>query len=172
VRRVTIHARKAWLRGLSPKENREVPPLQYALVHQMAQDFPDMHLSINGGVTTLDEVRAHLDAGMAGVMIGRAAYHDPASVLLDADAVVFGHDAIGQTAHDIAREMLPYIERHLSGGGRLHEITRHMLGLFTGRPGARAWRRALSEGAAHWGAGPDLVEHALEQVPESEPALS
>lgn len=172
VRRATIHARKAWLQGLSPKENREVPPLQYELVHRMALAFPDMHLSINGGVTTHDEVRAHLDAGMAGVMIGRAAYHDPASVLLDADAVVFGQPPSGQNAHDIARAMLPYIERHLAGGGRLHEITRHMLGLFTGRPGARAWRRVLSEGATRPGAGPDLLEHALEQVPETEPALS
>jgi tRNA-dihydrouridine synthase A len=166
VRRATIHARKAWLQGLSPKENREVPPLNYALVHRMARDFPDMHLSVNGGVSTLDEVRMHLEAGMAGVMIGRVAYHDPASVLLGADAAIFGHASSGASAHDIARAMLPYIERHLASGGRLHEITRHMLGLFTGRPGARAWRRLLSEGATKPGAGPALLLDALSRVPE------
>ncbi|GKY88011.1 tRNA-dihydrouridine(20/20a) synthase [Sinisalibacter aestuarii] len=166
VTRATIHARKAWLQGLSPKENREVPPLNYDLVYRMARDFPDMSLSINGGVATLDEARAHLAAGMDGVMIGRRAYHDPAPVLLDADEAIFGAAPGGDSAHDIARAMLPYIERHLAAGGRLHEITRHMLGLFTGRPGARAWRRVLSEGATKPGAGPALVEEALAQVPE------
>jgi len=166
VRRMTIHARKAWLKGLSPKENRDVPPLEYALVHQMKRAFPDMHLTINGGMANLDEARAQLAAGMDGVMIGRAAYHDPASVLLEADAVIFGTPPSGQTAHDIARAMLPYIERHLAGGGRLHEVTRHMLGLFTGRTGARAWRRVLSQGAVRKGAGPELVLDALGQVPE------
>jgi tRNA-dihydrouridine synthase A len=166
VSRVTIHARKAWLKGLSPKENREVPPLQYPLVHDMKRAFGDMHLSINGGIATLDAARAHLDAGMDGVMIGRAAYHDPASVLLNADAAIFGAAPTGQTAHDVARAMLPYIARHLAGGGRLHEITRHMLGLFAGRPGARAWRRVLSEGATKPGAGVALVLDALARVPE------
>ncbi|MEJ2021415.1 MAG: tRNA dihydrouridine(20/20a) synthase DusA, partial [Maritimibacter sp.] len=166
VTRATIHARKAWLQGLSPKENRDVPPLDYALVHQMKRDFPDMHLSINGGIATLDEVRAQLAAGMDGVMIGRAAYHDPASVLLEADALIFGGEPAGQSAHDVARAMLPYIERHLAAGGKLHDITRHMLGLFTGRPGARIWRRMLSEGAHKPGAGPELVAAALAEVPE------
>ncbi|MEJ2020197.1 MAG: tRNA-dihydrouridine synthase, partial [Maritimibacter sp.] len=166
VTRATIHARKAWLQGLSPKENRDVPPLDYELVHQMKRDFPDMHLSINGGIATLDEARAQLAAGMDGVMIGRAAYHDPASVLLEADALIFGGEPAGQSAHDVARAMLPYIEAHLAAGGKLHDITRHMLGLFTGRPGARIWRRMLSEGAHKPGAGPELVAAALAEVPE------
>ncbi|MEJ1997583.1 MAG: tRNA dihydrouridine(20/20a) synthase DusA [Maritimibacter sp.] len=166
VTRATIHARKAWLQGLSPKENRDVPPLDYELVHQMKRDFPDMHRSINGGIATLDEARAQLAAGMDGVMIGRAAYHDPASVLLEADALIFGGEPAGQSAHDVARAMLPYIEAHLAAGGKLHDITRHMLGLFTGRPGARIWRRMLSEGAHKPGAGPELVAAALAEVPE------
>ncbi|MEJ1993563.1 MAG: tRNA dihydrouridine(20/20a) synthase DusA [Maritimibacter sp.] len=166
VTRATIHARKAWLQGLSPKENRDVPPLDYELVHQMKRDFPDMHLSINGGIATLDEARAQLAAGMDGVMIGRAAYHDPASVLLEADALIFGGEPAAQSAHDVARAMLPYIEAHLAAGGKLHDITRHMLGLFTGRPGARIWRRMLSEGAHKPGAGPELVAAALAEVPE------
>lgn len=164
--RVTIHARKAWLKGLSPRENRDVPPLDYALVHEMKRAFPDMHLSINGGISTLDEARAQLAAGMDGVMIGRAAYHTPAAVLLEADRAIFGVDSPAQSAHEVARAMLPYIDAHLARGGRLHEITRHMLGLFAGRPGARAWRRALSEGAVKPGAGRAVVLDALALVPE------
>ncbi len=163
VRRMTIHARKAWLKGLSPKENREVPPLDYPLVQAMKRAFPDMHLSINGGIATLDEAEAQLAAGMDGVMIGRAAYHQPAEILLGADARIFGDDAAPMTPEAVARAMLPYIEAHLVAGGRLHEITRHMLGLFAGRPGARIWRRVLSEGAHRPGAGPELLEAALAQ---------
>ncbi|MCB1355331.1 MAG: tRNA dihydrouridine(20/20a) synthase DusA [Maritimibacter sp.] len=168
VTRMAIHARKAWLQGLSPKENRDIPPLDHALVHEMKRAFPDLHLSINGGIETLDEARAHLEAGMDGVMIGRAAYHTPA-LLLGADAALFGHLPTAKTAHDVAREMLPYIEAHLSAGGRAHDVTRHMLGLFAGRPGARAWRRALSEGASAPGAGPELLRDALARVPEVAP---
>ncbi|MCB1337315.1 MAG: tRNA dihydrouridine(20/20a) synthase DusA [Maritimibacter sp.] len=167
VRRATIHARKAWLQGLSPKQNREVPPLDYPLVHAMKRAFPEMHLSINGGIATLDEARAQLAAGMNGVMIGRAAYHSPAEVLLGADAVIFGRAPSGRSAHDVARAMLPYVEAHLANGGKVHDVTRHMLGLFAGRPGARAWRRVLSEGASRPGVGPELVEQALAQVPEA-----
>jgi tRNA-dihydrouridine synthase A len=163
VRRVTIHARKAWLKGLSPKENREVPPLDYPLVHAMKRAFPDMHLSINGGIATLDEAEAQLAAGMDGVMIGRAAYHQPAEILIGADARIFGDKSAATTPEAVARDMLPYMEAHLASGGRLHEITRHMLGLFAGRPGARIWRRVLSEGATRPGAGPELVERALAQ---------
>ena len=169
VTRVAIHARKAWLQGLSPKENRDIPPLDYPLVHEMKRAFPEMHLSINGGIETLDEARAHLAAGMDGVMIGRAAYHSPA-LLLDVDAALFGHPPASRTAHDVVREMLPYVEAHLATGGRVHDVTRHMLGLFAGRPGARAWRRALSEGASAPGAGPELLLDALRQVPETAPA--
>jgi len=164
VNRFTIHARKAWLQGLSPKENRDIPPLDYPLVHQMKEIFPHLHLSVNGGITTLDQAKGFLEAGLDGVMIGRAAYHEPASVLLRADAEIFGQPERGLSAEDIVRQMLPYIEDHLASDGRLHQITRHMLGLFTGRPGARGWRRVLSEGASKDGAGIALVEQALAQV--------
>ncbi len=162
--RVTIHARKAWLQGLSPKENRDIPPLDYDLVHRMKRQFPNLHISINGGIASLAEARKHLDAGLDGVMIGRAAYHQPADILCAADPEIYG---IGQATDPptVVRRMLPYIDAHLTAGGRLHQIARHMLGLFAGRPGARAWRRALSEGAVRDGAGPELVEAALAQVP-------
>jgi tRNA-dihydrouridine synthase A len=164
VTRFTIHARKAWLQGLSPKENRDIPPLDYPLVHRMKADFPHLHLSINGGVTTLDEAEAHLAKGMDGVMIGRAAYHTPADVLLEADQRIFGARTLPKTAHQVAEEMLPYIEAHLAAGGRLNQITRHMLGLFAGRPGARHWKRILSERAHRDGAGPEVVRAALDAV--------
>ena len=162
--RVTIHARKAWLQGLSPKENRDIPPLDYPLVHRMKQLFPNLHISINGGITSLDQAQTFLDGGLDGVMIGRAAYHQPADILCQADRLIYG---TGQDSDpvDVARQMLPYIEAHLQNGGRLHQITRHMLGLFAGRPGARGWRRTLSEGATKPDAGPELVEAALAQIP-------
>ncbi|MGX9350096.1 tRNA dihydrouridine(20/20a) synthase DusA [Shimia sp. W99] len=163
VTRVTIHARKAWLKGLSPKENRDIPPLDYALVHEMKTAFADMHISINGGIATLDEAEQHLAAGLDGVMIGRAAYHSPSDILLGADRRIYGVDR-ETDAETVAHAMLPYIERHLSAGGKLNQVTRHMLGLFAGRPGARAWRRTLSERATRPGAGPELVEEALGHV--------
>jgi tRNA-dihydrouridine synthase A len=165
VRRVAIHARKAWLEGLSPKENRTVPPLDYDLVLEMKRVFPDLHISVNGGIETLDQAEGFLAQGLDGVMIGRAAYHTPAAILLDADARIWGDAPTGQTAEDVVRAMLPYIDRHLAEGGRLNQVTRHMLGLFAGRPGARAWRRILSEGAHRPGADARLVETALSAVP-------
>ena len=161
--RVTIHARKAWLEGLSPKENRDIPPLDYPLVQRMKGLFPNLHISINGGITSLKQAQAFLDGGLDGVMIGRAAYHQPADILCQADRLIFdtGTDSDPKEA---VRQMLPYIEAHLTSGGRLHQITRHMLGLFAGKPGARGWRRMLSEGATKAGAGPDLVETALSQI--------
>ncbi|MFK7752950.1 MAG: tRNA dihydrouridine(20/20a) synthase DusA [Sedimentitalea sp.] len=168
-RRFTIHARKAWLKGLSPKENRDIPPLDYDLVAQMKSQFPALHLSINGGITSLDQAEQFLAAGLDGVMIGRSAYHDPYAILGEADSRIFGR-AQNSTAHGIALDMLPYIDAHIAQGGRLNQITRHMLGLFAGRPGARAWRRMLAEGAHHPGAGSDLVRAALAQVPLAEPA--
>ncbi|MBI1171341.1 tRNA dihydrouridine(20/20a) synthase DusA [bacterium] len=159
---VIIHARKAWLQGLSPKENREIPPLDYTLVLAMKRAFPELTICLNGGVTTLAQAKDLLDQGIDGVMIGRAAYHDPASVLIGADAL-WGED-FAPDAFEVVTAMLPYIEEHLARGGRLHQITRHMLGLFTGRPGARGWRRILSEGANRPGAGTDLVVQALSQV--------
>lgn len=164
--RFTIHARKAWLQGLSPKENRDVPPLDYLLVHEMKAMFPHLHLSVNGGVTTLDETLRFLEAGIDGVMIGRAAYHSPAEVLLDADRLMFG-DGETRTAHEIVHLMVPYIANHVANGGRLHQVTRHMLGLFQGKPGARMWRRFLSENAFREGASEETVLQALSYVMEA-----
>lgn len=161
VGRFAIHARKAWLKGLSPKENRDIPPLDYPLVQAMKQAFPHLHISVNGGIASLDQARAFLDAGLDGVMIGRAAYHQPWEVLGAADRVIFDRDPPAQTPDEVVRAMLPHIEAHLATGGRLNQVTRHMMGLFSGRPGARHWRRHVSEGATRKGAGPELVEEAL-----------
>lgn len=162
VRHVIIHARKAWLQGLSPKENREIPPLDHDLVIRMKRRFPELTISINGGITTLEQARALLDSGLDGVMIGRAAYHDPASVLIGADAL-WGED-FAPDAVAVANAMRPYIADHLASGGRLHQVTRHMLGLFHGQPGARGWRRVLSERASRDGAGLEVLDLALDQV--------
>ncbi|WP_397544531.1 tRNA dihydrouridine(20/20a) synthase DusA [Roseovarius salis] len=164
VRRVIIHARKAWLQGLSPKENRDVPPLDYGLVQRMKTRFPSLHLSVNGGIETLDPALGFLAAGLDGVMIGRAAYHRPADILGAADRLVFAGTDRDRTPEEAVRAMLPYIEEHVARGGKLHQVTRHMLGLFAGRPGARVWRRMLSEGATRPGAGAELVETALAEV--------
>lgn len=159
VTHVIIHARKAWLQGLSPKENREVPPLDYGLVLRMKQAFPHLTISINGGITSLDQARGFLAQGLDGVMLGRAAYHDPASVLIGADAL-WG-DTFAPDAVEVVDAMRPYIAEHLASGGRLHQITRHMLGLFHGQPGARGWRRVLSDQANRPGADLDILDDAL-----------
>ncbi len=162
VHHIIVHARKAWLQGLSPKENREIPPLDHGLVLRMKARFPDLTICINGGITSLAQARAFLDAGLDGVMVGRAAYHDPASVLIGADALWdedFAPDPV-----EVVDAMRPYIADHLAAGGRLHQITRHMLGLFTGRPGARGWRRVLSEQASREGAGLEVLDAALAEV--------
>ncbi len=164
VRRVAIHARKAWLQGLSPKQNRDIPPLDYPLVHRMKAEFPHLHVSINGGIGGLSEAKTHLEAGLDGVMIGRAAYHTPADILGPADAEIFGDTGPIRSAEEVVLDMLPYIDAHLAAGGKLNQITRHMLGLFAGRPGARGWKRVLSDGAHREGAGPELVERALSEV--------
>ncbi len=165
LRRVVIHARKAWLDGLSPRENREIPPLDHGLVLAMKRRFPGLTLSINGGIETLDAAEAFLAAGMDGVMIGRAAYRAP-SLLGAADRRIFGAPRPDTAPETAVRGMLGYIEEEMSRGTRLHQITRHMLGAFQGRPGARHWRRLLSEGAHRPGAGPELVEKALAAVSE------
>lgn len=143
IRRVTIHARKAWLQGLSPRENREIPPLVYPLVHAMRTTFPGLHLSINGGIASLSAAAEHLQV-MDGVMIGRAAYHQPWDILGAADAL-WGDQPPLESPLAAAAAMRPRIAAHLAAGGRLHQITRHMLGLFHGQPGARGWKRTLSE---------------------------
>ncbi|MFZ5961786.1 tRNA dihydrouridine(20/20a) synthase DusA [Thalassococcus sp. BH17M4-6] len=170
--RFTIHARKAWLQGLSPKENRDIPPLDYDLVQRMKGLFPALHLSVNGGVTSLSQARAFLEAGMDGVMVGRAAYHQPWDLLAAADREIFGAATPVPSPQEVARAMLPYIEAHLAAGGRLHQVTRHMLGLFAGRPGARIWRRVLSEGASRDGAGSALMLEALERVEAAQDAVA
>ncbi len=160
VRRLTIHARKAWLQGLSPKENREIPPLDYALVHRMKAEFPDLHLSINGGVQTFAQCQDALEV-MDGVMVGRAAYHQPWEILGSADSL-WGKAPPFADPADVALAMRPIIIRHIEQGGRLHQFTRHMLGLFHARPGARQWRRVLSEGASQGGI--EVFDAALAQT--------
>jgi tRNA-dihydrouridine synthase A len=159
-----IHARKAWLDGLSPKQNRDVPPLDYALVGQIKQARPDLDIVLNGGIASLEQARRHLAEGFDGVMIGRAAYHEPAAMLGGADTLVTGIEQEPIPAESAVRAMYGYIDSELSLGTRLAQITRHMLGAFAGRPGARRWRRILSEGAHRPGAGVDLVERALNTV--------
>lgn len=161
---VAIHARKAWLQGLSPKENREVPPLNYDLALQMVSEFPELSISVNGGIASLDQAVSFLDQGFDGAMIGRAAYQSPWEILGGADTRVFSAEAPLERPEDVVTMMVPYIEAHLRSGGRLHSITRHMLGLFSGRPGARLWRRILSEGAHRTGAGVDVLNEALAAV--------
>jgi tRNA-dihydrouridine synthase A len=154
-----VHARKAWLRGLSPRENRDIPPLDYDRVRRLKASRPDLTIVVNGGITTLAEATAHLEH-VDGVMLGRAAYQNP-SILLGVDAALFGAPA--RSAHPAATlaRMAPYIERELARGKRLSSITRHMLGLVQGVPGARGFRRHLTEGAIRPGAGLDVVFEAL-----------
>jgi tRNA-dihydrouridine synthase A len=141
-----VHARNAWLKGLSPKENRDVPPLRYDVVQRLKREFPELEIVVNGGITTLEDIDVQLDA-VDGVMLGRAAYQDP--WLLSAfDARYFGEGGAPETRLEVVEAIVPYAERHVAAGGSLRQITRHMLGLYHGQPGARAWRRALS--SAGW----------------------
>lgn len=165
--RVTVHARKAWLKGLSPKENRDIPPLDYDLVDRMKGLFPNLHLSINGGITSLEQASGFLDNGLDGVMIGRSAYHSPFDILASADRLIYGDTRADPTAAEVVHQIIPYIEQHIAQGGRLNQVTRHMMGLFTGRPGARGWRRLLSERATKPGEGPALLLEGLEQVEQA-----
>lgn len=159
-----IHARKAWLQGLSPRENREIPPLRYDLVYRLKQDFPALTLVLNGGLTTLDQVEEQLRQ-VDGAMIGRAAYENP-YLLAEADQRLFGITAPPPTRHQVIRAFLPYVDAQLQQGTPLHGMTRHLLGLFQGVPGARAWRRYLSEHACQPAAGIETLEAALQQVAE------
>lgn len=159
---LTVHARKAWLKGLSPKENRDIPPLDYDRVYRVKEKWPDLHVSINGGIETLEACKDHLER-VDGVMLGRAAYHNP-SILLEVDQVLFGDEHPARTRGEVVRAMLPYIERQLQRGCKLSQITRHMLGLYQGVPGARAWRRILTVESVKPGAGPDVLEKALHAV--------
>jgi tRNA-dihydrouridine synthase A len=157
-----VHARKAWLKGLSPKENRDVPPLDYELVHALKQRYPDVPVVLNGGLATLSRMRAELDS-VDGVMVGRAAYQNPA-LLLEADAALFGEAAPVASAAAAVEAFIPYVEARLEEGVPLHAMTRHLLGLFNGLPGARAWRRHLAAEAVRPGAGVWTLRAALAQV--------
>ncbi|MCR9196003.1 MAG: tRNA dihydrouridine(20/20a) synthase DusA [Hyphomonas sp.] len=158
----TVHARKAWLKGLSPKENREIPPLDYDLVAELKQARPDLAIILNGGIKTLAECRAHL-ATFDGVMLGRAAYQTPA-LLGAVDHDLFGSIEAPIDPLDAVARYRTYIAARLEEGVRLSSITRHMLGLFNGQPGARLWRRTLSEKGPKPGAGLDVLDEALEAV--------
>ena len=158
-RTLILHARKAWLSGLSPKQNREVPPLRYEVVHRVKADFPELEIIVNGGIRTLDAALEHL-AKVDGVMIGREAYHNP-YVLADWERALFDVPEPAPSRTEIALRLLPYIEAELAAGTPLHAITRHILGLFNGLPGARAWRRHLSEAVRRPGAGSEVVLEAM-----------
>ncbi len=155
-----VHARKAWLSGLSPKENREVPPLRYDVVFQLKRDFPRLEIIINGGVTSLDDAESLL-AQVDGVMVGREAYHNP-YLLADVDRRLFGDERPILSRQDVVRMLVPYIERQLAQGARFNSISRHVLGLFHGVGGARAWRRHISENATKPGADARVILDALE----------
>ncbi len=161
-RSFTVHARKAWLSGLSPRQNREIPPLDYPRVYRLKRELPELEIVINGGIGSLDEVEAHL-ARVDGVMVGRAAYRSP-YLLAEADRRLFGEPGAPPSRAAVVRALLPYAEAQCIRGVPVKSITRHILGLFNGLPGARQWRRALSERAHRPGAGPEVIEAALETV--------
>lgn len=157
-----VHARKAWLSGLSPKENREVPLLDYARVYQLKKDYPDLTIAINGGIKTIDEIKTHLEQ-VDGVMVGREAYQNP-MLLAEIDQQIFAVDRAVIDPIDAIQQLFPYIERELSAGAQLNHIMRHTLGIFNGQKGAKQWRRHLSENAHKKGAGIDVVETALAYI--------
>lgn len=157
-----VHARKAWLKGLSPRENRDVPPLRYDVVLRLKEDFPDLPMVINGGIQTLAQAAGFLEC-LDGAMIGRAAYQTP-WLLADADRVIFSDPTPPPTPHEVLDAFVPYVEHQLAAGVPLNAITRHILGLFQGRPGARRWRRHLSEQAHKPGAGIEVLRDAARLV--------
>jgi len=157
-----VHARKAWLNGLSPKQNRDIPPLDYHRVYRLKAALPDVAVIINGGIASLEEARAHL-AHVDGVMLGRAAYQEPWR-LLSADPVIFGEAGPHASMRDAFEAMMPYIERELARGTRLHAITRHFVGAYHAVPGARAFRRHLAEHGVRAGAGVNVLRDAIALV--------
>ncbi len=159
VQQFSIHARKAWLQGLSPKDNRTVPPLRYSDVHRLKQDFSHLQIEINGGFTTLEQVKSQLKA-VDAVMIGRAAYDNP-YLFAQADSEIFGERHLPNSRHQVVEAMLPYIAHHVQQGVRLHSITRHMLHLFHGQPGSRSWRRHLTDHSSEPEATAQVVADAL-----------
>lgn len=167
--RFTVHARKAWLQGLSPKENRTIPPLRYELVHHLKQEFPQLVIEINGGFTSLAEAQQQLTQ-VDAVMIGRAAYDNP-YLFASADRQFWGETTLPTSRHAVAEAMCPYIEQWSAQGLKLNKITRHMLQLFAGQPGSRAWKRYLTEKSSRV-AGSEVILAALQQVPRSEEVRS
>ncbi|MCA6097103.1 tRNA dihydrouridine(20/20a) synthase DusA [Bradyrhizobium australafricanum] len=165
---LVVHARKAWLNGLSPKENRDIPPLDYDRVYRLKAALPHVPIIINGGITSLAEAKQHLKH-VDGVMLGRAAYQEPWR-LLTVDSELFGETAPHATMKDVFAAMLPYIERQLAEGTRLHSITRHFVGSFHGVPGARAFRRHLAENGVRSGADIDVLREAIARVDDRTPA--
>ena len=161
-----VHARLAILQGLSPKDNRTVPPLDYERVYQLKREFPNLEIILNGGISDTDLALGHLEH-VDGVMIGRQAYHDP-YFLTELEKALFGIvDLQAPDRHEIIGSMIPYVEQQMSAGAELQHITRHMLGLFAGQPGARAWRRHLSQNAHLPGAGIEVLQDALAKLPEA-----
>jgi tRNA-dihydrouridine synthase A len=158
-----VHARKAILQGLSPKENREIPPLKYDWVYQLKQDFPDLEIIINGGLTQFEQMTEQLTQ-LDGVMVGREAYHNP-YIMAQVDNAFYGQEKAIPSRHDIIKNFMPYIEQQLSKGIYLSHITRHLLGVFHGQPGARQFRRYISENAHKPGSGIEVLETALSKVP-------
>ena len=159
----TVHARKAWLRGLSPKENRDIPPLRYEDVYRLKEEFPNLFIEINGGITTLEQV-SHCLKSVDGVMIGRAAYDNP-YLFATVDRDIYNVTNKIPTRHQIVEAMFPYIDYWLGKGVRLNSVTRHMLQLFAGKPGAKRWKRYLSENVHLAGADSFTVSEALSKVP-------
>lgn len=160
-----IHARKAWLQGLSPKENREIPPLDYDRVYQLKRDFSDCHISLNGGVKTIEECLTHLQH-IDGVMVGREAYANP-YMLAEVDRAIYGDEQdVIVSRHQVVRNMFDYIEAEMTKGANFWHVVRHMLGIFQGQPGARSYRRHLSENGHKKDAQISLLEEALAFVPE------
>jgi len=158
-----VHARKAWLKGLSPKQNRDVPPLNHALVVKLKRARPDLEIVLNGGLADLDAAEAALGQGLDGVMLGRAAYQTP-WLLADVDSRLFDDAPAVETPHDAIDALLPYVEARLAAGDRLQSIARHILGLFQGLPGARAYRRHIAENAPRPNAGPEVIRDAAARV--------
>ena len=167
-RSLIIHARKAWLHGLSPKENREIPPLDYPTVYRVKQDFPQLEIILNGGITDLEQAQRHL-LNVDGVMLGRAAYHNP-YLLAEVDRRFYAAGLTPVSRDDVIERLLPYAARQLAEGARLHHITRHILGLYQGMPGARAWRRYLSEHGHREDAGIEVIQEAQASVTAGRPA--
>ncbi len=165
-----VHARKAWLSGLSPKENREIPPLDYARVHRLKAAHPELEIIINGGLVTLEDATAHLDR-VDGVMLGRAAYQAPYDSLADVDQRFYGEAADPPSREAVVHALVAYAAAHIARGGRLNNITRHVMGLYHGRPRGRLFRRYLSENATRPGAGPRVLEDAMHLAEGRSPAV-